>query len=193
MPYETLLIDDAQGVRTITMNRPESLNALNEALKAELADALKAAERDDTVRCLVLTGAGRAFCSGADLKEASAQQKSYGESLRRAYNPIILRLRTIEKPVIAAVNGVAAGAGCSLALACDLRVASDKASFIEAFVKVGLVPDSGATYLLPRMVGLSKALEMAMTGDPLDAGTALSLGLASRVVPGEELMAATMD
>ena len=193
MPYETLLIDDAQGVRTITMNRPESLNALNEALKAELADALKAAERDDTVRCLVLTGAGRAFCSGADLKEASAQQKSYGESLRRAYNPIILRLRTIEKPVIAAVNGVAAGAGCSLALACDLRVASDKASFIEAFVKIGLVPDSAATFLLPRLVGLGKALEMAFTGDALDAGAAESLGLVSRVVPGDGLMEVTME
>ncbi len=193
MPYETLLIDDAQGVRTITMNRPESLNALNETLKAELADALKAAERDDTVRCLVLTGAGRAFCSGADLKEASAQQKSYGESLRRAYNPIILRLRSIEKPVIAAVNGVAAGAGCSLALACDLRVASDKASFIEAFVKIGLVPDSAATFLLPRLVGLGKALEMAFTGDALDAGAAESLGLVSRVVPGDALMEVTME
>ena len=193
MTYETLLVDDAHGVRTITMNRPQSLNALNEALKAELAEALKAAERDDAVRCLVLTGAGRAFCSGADLKETSAQQKSYGESLRRAYNPIVMRLRTMEKPVIAAVNGVAAGAGCSLALACDLRVASDKASFIEAFVKIGLVPDSAATFLLPRLVGLGKALEMAFTGDALDAGTAESLGLVSRVVPQAELMTVTMD
>jgi 2-(1,2-epoxy-1,2-dihydrophenyl)acetyl-CoA isomerase len=194
MAYETLLVEDRDAIRTITLNRPEVFNAFNETLKTELADALKAADRDAAVRCLVITGAGRAFCTGQDLKDRVAQNAtSLGDSLRATYNPIVLRIRTMEKPVVAAVNGVAAGAGCSLALACDLRVAADKASFVEAFVKVGLVPDSGATYLLPRMVGLSKALEMAITGDPLDAGTALSLGLVSRVVPGEELTSATME
>lgn len=194
MAYDTLLIDDKDSIRTMTLNRPEVFNAFNETLKAELADALKAAERDIAVRCLVITGAGRAFCAGQDLKDRAAQDvTSLGDALRRTYNPIVLRIRTMEKPVIAAVNGVAAGAGCSLALACDLRVAAEKASFVEAFVKVGLVPDSGATYLLPRMVGLSKALELALTGDALDAATAQRLGLVATVVPGEELMSATMD
>lgn len=194
MAYDTLLVDDRDAVRIITLNRPEVFNAFNETLKAELADALKAADRDTAVRCLVITGAGRAFCAGQDLKDRAVQAvTSLGDSLRSTYNPIVLRIRTMEKPVVAAVNGVAAGAGCSLALACDLRVASDKASFVEAFVKVGLVPDSGATFLLPRIVGLSKALELAITGDALDAGTAQSLGLVTSVVPSDELMTATMD
>ena len=194
MAYDTLLVDDKDAIRTITLNRPEVFNAFNETLKAELADALKAADRDAAVRCLVITGAGRAFCAGQDLKDRAVQTvTSLGDSLRSTYNPIVLRIRTMEKPVIAAVNGVAAGAGCSLALACDLRVASDKASFVEAFVKVGLVPDSGATFLLPRMVGLSKALELAITGDALDAGTAQGLGLVASVVSSDELMTATMD
>ncbi len=196
MAYETLLTEDAQGVRTITLNRPGALNAFNETLKDELIDALKAAARDMAVRCLVITGAGRAFCAGQDLKDrsgAGSGQVSFGASLRDKYNPMILSVRTMEKPVIAAVNGVAAGAGCSLALACDLRVVADKASFIQSFVKIGLVPDSGATFLLPRLVGLGRALELAFTGDPLDAGTALDLGVANSVVPGESLMTATMD
>lgn len=201
MSYETILIEDGDSIRTITFNRPDALNALNDMMKDELADALKQAERDAAVRCLVITGAGRAFCAGQDLKdrltgEAAGAQAgtamSLGDTLRQKYNALILRLRTIEKPVVAAVNGVAAGAGCSIALACDLRIAADKASFIQAFVKVGLVPDSGSTFLLPRLVGLGKALEMAFTGDPLDAGSALDLGLVSRVVAHEELMPVTM-
>src|SRR5579875_1859385 len=131
MAYETLLVEDRDAIRTITLNRPEVFNAFNETLKTELADALKAADRDAVVRCLVITGAGRAFCAGQDLKDRVAQNlTSLGDSLRATYNPIVLRIRTMEKPVIAAVNGVAAGAGCSLALACDLRVAADKASFV---------------------------------------------------------------
>jgi len=201
MAYETVLIEDAQGVRTITLNRPQALNAFNKTLKDELIDALKAAARDKSVRCLVVTGAGRAFCAGQDLKDrsdradqaGSAGPGSFSASLRDKYNPMIMTIRTMEKPVIAAVNGVAAGAGCSLALACDLRVVADKATFIQAFVKIGLVPDSGATFLLPRLVGMGKALELAFTGDPLDAGTALTLGLANSVVPGEALLTATMD
>jgi 2-(1,2-epoxy-1,2-dihydrophenyl)acetyl-CoA isomerase len=201
MAYETVLIEDAQGVRTITLNRPGALNAFNETLKDELIAALKAAARDKSVRCLVITGAGRAFCAGQDLKDRTDRADqgggvgpvSFSASLRDKYNPMILTIRTMEKPVIAAVNGVAAGAGCSLALACDLRVVADKATFIQAFVKIGLVPDSGATFLLPRLVGLGKALELAFTGDPLDAGTALALGVANSVVPGEALLTATMD
>jgi len=200
MAYETVLIEDAQGVgvRTVTLNRPQALNAFNETLKDELIDALKAAARDKSVRCLVVTGAGRAFCAGQDLKDrtdsaAGAGPSSFSASLRDKYNPMIMTIRTMEKPVIAAVNGVAAGAGCSLALACDLRVVADKATFIQAFVKIGLVPDSGATFLLPRLVGMGKAFELAVTGDPLDAGSALDLGLANSVVPGDALLTATMD
>ena len=122
MAYETVLVEDAQNVRTITLHRPEALNAFNATLHHELADALKAAERDRAVRCLVITGAGRAFCAGQDLKERLGEnQLSLGDLLRQRYNPLILRIRTMEKPIIAAVNGVAAGAGCTLALACDLR------------------------------------------------------------------------
>ncbi len=194
MAYETLLIDDANGVRTITLNRPESLNAFDETLKGELIAALRAAAEDAAVRCLVITGAGRAFCAGQDLRDrADGGDYALAETLRRDYNPMILTIRTMEKPVIAAVNGVAAGAGCSLALACDLRVAADKASFIQAFVRIGLIPDSGATFFLPRLVGFGKALELAITGDPLDAETARNLGLVANVVPGEALMSATME
>ena len=194
MAYETVLVEDAHTVRTITLHRPEALNAFNATLHHELADALKAAERDRAVRCLVITGAGRAFCAGQDLKELLAEnQLSLGDVLPQRYHPLILRLRTMEKPIIAAVNGVAAGAGCSLALACDLRVASDKASFVAAFIRIGLITDSGSTFFMPRLLGLGKALELAFTGDALEAGAAQSLGMVSRVVPGEELMATTME
>ncbi len=181
------------GVLTLTLNRPDVLNALNEQLLADLHDGLRFAERTPDVRCVVLTGAGRGFCSGQDLRERTGVQAvSYGDSLRRRYNPIVLRMRTMEKPVIAAVNGVAAGAGCNLALAADLRIASDRASFIEVFSRVGLVPDSGGTFTLPRLVGLGKALELAFTADPVDAHEALRLGLVNRVVPHDELMAHTL-
>ncbi|MCL6554298.1 MAG: enoyl-CoA hydratase/isomerase family protein [Firmicutes bacterium] len=181
------------GVLTLTLNRPEVLNALNEQLTADLHDGLRFAERTPEVRCVVLTGAGRGFCSGQDLRERTGGEAvSYGDSLRRRYNPVILRMRTMEKPVIAAVNGVAAGAGCNLALAADLRIASERASFIEVFSRVGLVPDSGGTFTLPRLVGLGKALELAFTADPVDAHEALRLGLVNRVVPHDELMAHTL-
>jgi len=181
------------GVLTLTLNRPEVLNALNEQLTADLHDGLRFAERTPEVRCVVLTGAGRGFCSGQDLRERTGGEAvSYGDSLRRRYSPVILRMRTMEKPVIAAVNGVAAGAGCNLALAADLRIASERASFIEVFSRVGLVPDSGGTFTLPRLVGLGKALELAFTADPVDAHEALRLGLVNRVVPHDELMAHTL-
>lgn len=191
--YETLLVDADAGVLTVTLNRPDVLNAVNEQLSADLLDALRLAEREPAVRCLVLTGAGRGFCSGQDLRDrAGVGEVVYGESLRRRYNPIVLRLRTMEKPVIAAVNGVAAGAGCNLALAADLRVASDRATFIEVFARIGLIPDSGGTYHLPRLVGLAKAFELAYTAEPVDAAEALRIGLVNRVVPHDDLMPATL-
>ena len=184
---ETIILEQAGGVTTITLNRPDVLNAVNDQLAHELYDALREAARDPAVRCLVLTGAGRGFCSGQDLRGRANARPSYRDHLRATYNPIILLLRTIEKPVIAAVNGVAAGAGMSLALAADLRIASERASFIEVFSRVGLVPDSGSTYMLTRLVGLGKALELCYTADPVDAQEALRLGLVNRVVPHDEL------
>lgn len=193
-PFETIELQQEAGVLVVTLNRPDVLNAVNEQLGRDLLDALKRADRDSAVRAIVLTGAGRGFCSGQDLRDrAGAAAVAYRESLRGRYNPIILRLWNLEKPVVAAVNGVAAGAGCSLALAADLRFASDKASFIEIFSRIGLVPDSGSTYFLPRLVGLGKALELAYTAEPIDAARALDLGLVNRVVPHDELMAVSLD
>lgn len=191
--YETVLTEDRDGVQTITLNRPDVLNAFDARLGEELLDALTKAERAAEVRCVVLTGAGRAFCSGADLRGHTPGETSLGALLRSRYNRIILRLRTMEKPVIAAVNGVAAGAGCNLALAADLRVASDRASFIEVFTRVGLIPDSGGTWLLPRFLGIGRALEMMFFAEPVDAHAAERLGLANRVVPHEELMPRTLE
>ncbi len=186
---DSILLTQQDGVLTITLNRPEVLNAFNDQMLRELHDTLRQAARDAAVRCVVLTGAGRAFCSGQDLRDRTGPATfSLSESLRSRYNPVILLLRTMEKPVVAAVNGVAAGAGCSLALAADLRIASDRASFIEVFARVGLVPDSGSTYFLPRLVGLGKAFELAYTAEPVEASEALRLGLVNRVVPHDELV-----
>ena len=194
MDYETILYTLDEGVLTITLNRPDVLNAFNRKMTAEIQDALKKAERDATVRCIVFTGAGRAFSSGEDLKARTAEGNSdFGSTLRDRYNPIVLKMRNIEKPVLGSINGVAAGAGCSLALACDMRIASEKARFIEVFVRVGLVPDSGSAFFLPRLVGLGKALEMAFLGDEVGAEEALRIGLVNRVVPPEELESATRE
>lgn len=196
MGYEFLLYNVQDGVLTLTLNRPDCLNAFNDEMSYELQKALKEAERDKNVRCIVLTGAGRGFSAGQDLQSRSIASNNgdnprLGDSIRKRYTPIIQRLRTMEKPVIAMVNGVAAGAGASIAFACDLRVASEKASFIQAFVKVGLIPDSGACWLLPRLVGWGRAMEMAMLGEKIDAPTALSMGLVNRVYPIEQLEAET--
>jgi 2-(1,2-epoxy-1,2-dihydrophenyl)acetyl-CoA isomerase len=186
--YETILFEKQNGVAVITLNRPQALNAFTLQMNAELQDALKDADGDPAVRCFLITGAGRAFCAGQDLKARTAEQRgSLGASLRDKYNPIILRLRRTEKIVLAAVNGVAAGAGCNLALSCDLRVASDDARFIQAFVRVGLAPDSGGSFFLPRLVGLSKALELFLLGEPVEAAEALRIGLVARVFPATKL------
>ena len=192
---QTVSVQTAEGICTITLNRPDVLNAFNDQLTTELADALKNAERDAAVRVIIITGAGRAFSSGQDLgdlktKYVPGHVPQLGDDLRRRYNPIIKRIREMDKPVIAAVNGVAAGAGCSLALACDMRIASDQASFIEVFINVGLIPDSGSTFMLPRLVGLGKAMELCCTGQKVDAVEALRLGLVNQVVPAGELEAA---
>ncbi|MFL5733306.1 MAG: enoyl-CoA hydratase/isomerase family protein [Chloroflexia bacterium] len=194
MDYETILYVLDEGVLTITLNRPDVLNAFNRQMTTEIQDALKKAERDPAVRCLVFTGAGRAFSSGEDLKARQAEGTTgFGSTLRDRYNPIVLKMRNLEKPIIGSINGVAAGAGCSTALACDLRIVSDKASFIEVFVRIGLVPDSGSSFFLPRLVGLGKALEIAFTGDSVGAEEALRIGLVNTVVPAEELEAATRE
>jgi len=187
-----VLSEASGGVATITLNRPDSLNALNRELSLALIETLGRVAADTATRCVVITGAGRAFCSGADLAEAREQVRSggrinTGEILRERYHRIIMSIVEMEKPVIAAVNGVAAGAGASLALACDLRIAGDKAKFFQAFIKIGLIPDSGANHLLPHLVGYAKALELAMTGDLIDAEEALRLGLVTRVVPQDDL------
>ena len=191
--YETLEYTVADRVCTITLNRPDVFNAINDALTKELADALKNAGRDKSVSVVVLTGAGKAFCSGQDLgdlktKYVPGHVPHLGDDLRRRYNPVIERMRSMDKPIIAAVNGVAAGAGCSLALACDMRICSEYASFIEVFINVGLVPDSGSTWFLPRLVGMGKAMELCCTGDKVNAEEALRTGIANRVVPADELM-----
>jgi 2-(1,2-epoxy-1,2-dihydrophenyl)acetyl-CoA isomerase len=194
MKYEFLTYQVVDGVATVTLNRPEVYNALNDGITYELQDALKAAAKEDVVRVIVLTGAGKAFCSGQDLKAAAGQEKrSFMESLHKRYNPIIRAMRSLPKPIIGRLNGVAAGAGCSLALACDLIVASEETTLIEVFINIGLVPDSGSSYFLPRLVGMAKAFEMCSMGSRVKAAEALQLGLVNRVVPAEQLDAAVRE
>ncbi|MEB3101484.1 enoyl-CoA hydratase-related protein [Ferviditalea candida] len=190
--FETIRYDVEDGAAKITMNRPDKFNAFTGRMHAELMNALKQAGKDDKVRCIVLTGAGKAFNAGQDLADVQGENVDFGGLLRNGYNPLILQLQRTEKPVIAAVNGVAAGAGMSIALACDLRLVSDKASFVNVFVNIGLVPDSGGCYFLPRIVGVGKALELAMTGEKVSAEEALRIGLASKVYPHESFEADVM-
>ena len=176
------------GVAIVTLSRPETLNAFNDELGFAFLDAVKAASEDASVRCIVITGAGRAFSSGEDLAALSATYESgetppLGSTLTNRYNPLIRAIRSAPKPVLAAVNGVAAGAGASVALASDFRIASEKAKLAFAFIKVGLVPDSGGVWFLSRMVGQARAWQLAATGRPVDAEEALDLGLFDRVVP----------
>jgi 2-(1,2-epoxy-1,2-dihydrophenyl)acetyl-CoA isomerase len=184
--YETIRVEVANAVATITLNRPESLNALNVAMRLELLAALKDIRRDDAVRAVVLTGEGRGFCSGADLRGGSAERE-FRRVVTTEYNPLIQAIRELPKPVIAAVNGVAAGAGVSLALACDLIWAAEEARFIQAFVKIGLVPDSGSTRTLVRALGRHRAAQLIFSGEPLSAAEAYAAGLVNAVVPQAEL------
>jgi 2-(1,2-epoxy-1,2-dihydrophenyl)acetyl-CoA isomerase len=190
-----LLLNKSDGMGTITLNRPDKLNAFNDELSYALQEALKDLEKDNSVKVIVIAGAGRGFCSGQDLQarlDNKNNQVSLGESIRRRYNPLILKLRNIEKPIIASINGVAAGAGASLAFACDFRIASTNATFIQSFSKVGLVPDSGSTFLLPRLIGLTKAFELMLLADKLSAKEALDLGILNMVVAPEQLAEETL-
>jgi 2-(1,2-epoxy-1,2-dihydrophenyl)acetyl-CoA isomerase len=180
-------------VATITLNRPDKLNAFTDEMLYLLQDILKNAQADDTVRCLLITGAGHGFCSGQDLGEAQARadesdDPDYGEHLRNTYNPIITHMTTMPKPIITAINGVAAGAGMSIALSGDYKIAAESASFIQAFVKIGLVPDSGSTWMLPRLIGYTKAMDLMLTGRKVKAQEALDIGMVNRLVANEKLM-----
>jgi len=190
---ETVLAETQDGCMQITLNRPDRLNAFNEDMHLALRARLTAAAEDDTVRAVLLTGAGRAFCAGQDLSDrdmrAGGEAPDLGLTLETLYNPLVRQIRALEKPVICAVNGVAAGAGANIALACDIVLAAQSARFIQAFSKIGLVPDSGGTWLLPRLIGEARAKALAMTGAPLDAETAASWGLIWKAVPDPDLMA----
>ena len=188
--FEWLRFEAAGAVATITLDRPAALNALTVPMKAELLRAFALVARDRGIRAVVLTGAGRAFCAGQDLKERQATDAApLAVELRERYNPIIRTMRGLDQPIIAAVNGVAAGAGASLAFACDIRIAAEDASFLLAFGRIGLVPDSGATWFLPRLVGAAKAAEMALLSGPMSALDAERFGLVARVVPSDALLA----
>lgn len=190
MGYEMITYAPADGVAVITLNRPATLNAFTEPMIGETVAAFREVERDKSVRCVVLTGNGRAFSSGQDLAEVQerAGQFSIGEHIRQGYNRLITQMVNLEKPIIGAINGIAAGAGCGVALASDIRIAAHTASFMLAFSKVGLIPDSGLNWLLPRLIGYARAYELALTADKLSAEQALSWGMVNRVVPAEQLM-----
>lgn len=187
MSYETIKYQVNQGIATLTLNRPDVFNSLNEVMHAELKSALKEVKKDKSLRVLIITGEGRAFCAGQDLNDRSVnngdEKLDLGESIERKYNPLIKTIYNLEMPVICKVNGVAAGAGVGIALACDFIIAHEKVSFIQAFCKLGLVPDSGNSFFLPQLVGMARAKELCMLGDKLPAKTALEYGLISRVYP----------
>ena len=185
--YEFIDFKTEEGVATITLNRPDVYNALNDEITFELQSALKTCKKDSAIRVLVITGAGKAFCSGQDLKATEGVDSSFKESLDKRYNPIIRALRQLPKPVICRLNGVAAGAGCSIALACDLIVANKEAVLIEVFVNIGLVLDSGSSWFLPRLVGSAKAFEMATMGTKVSGQEAERIGLVTKAVDLSDL------
>ena len=186
--YQFLKYSLEGGVATITLNRPEVYNALNDEITFELQDAFKKVGKDQEVRVVVLTGEGKAFCSGQDLKASSGQEnRSFIDSLHKRYNPIIRAMRKLPKPIICRLNGVAAGAGCSLALACDLIVAAEESMMTEVFVSIGLVLDSGSSYFLPWLVGSAKAFELSTMGSRVKGREAFDLGLVNKVVPLAEI------
>lgn len=188
---QELLVERTGGVLTLTLNRPKVLNALTLSMLSTLTDAIKVVATDAAIKVVVLTGAGRAFCAGADLeflkKRQAAQTFSLGDELRGHFNPLIAALRRLEKPVIGAVNGLAAGAGASLILSTDLKVCAQSASFVNAFSRVGLVPDTGMTYYLPRFAGYSRALEHAWLAKPIKSEQALAWGMVNSVVLDENV------
>jgi 2-(1,2-epoxy-1,2-dihydrophenyl)acetyl-CoA isomerase len=197
MTYECLLFEVKDGVALLTLNRPDRLNALGGTLRDDLLDAVTRAAADPAVRAMVITGAGKGFCAGGDVKDmaerrAAGASRGVLEKIAPSRDRVLLAMREAPQPIIAAVNGAAAGAGMNLALGCDIRLASTAARFSQAFVKRGLHPDWGGTYFLPRVVGMAKACELIFTGDLIDAAEALRLGIVSAVHPPEELMPAAL-
>lgn len=196
MSYKCLLVDVKDRVATLTLNRPERLNALGDTLRTDLYDALLKARDDDQVRAIVITGAGKGFCSGGDVKrmnerDNTGEAPAFDEKVDPLRDRVVLAMNDCPKPIIGAINGAAAGAGMNLALACDMRIASTSAKFAQAFVKRGLHPDWGGTWMLPRVVGMAKACELILTGDTIDAGEAYRLGIVNHLVSPEELMPRT--
>ena len=197
MDYKHLRIAQRHGVRTLVLDRPDVLNSVNARMAEELAESLHYAAEDDDVRAILLTGTGRAFCAGQDLAEVlpcdGAPHPDLGEVVARQYNPIVRAIRTAEKPVVCAVNGVAAGAGANIAFACDIVIACQEATFIQSFARIGLIPDSGGTFILPRLIGMQRATALAMLGDKLTADVAKQWGLVYDVVPGPVLADRSFD
>jgi 2-(1,2-epoxy-1,2-dihydrophenyl)acetyl-CoA isomerase len=192
MAWETIVFEASDGVGTLTLNRPDRLNSFNERMHEEVAAVLGTVESDTAIRALLITGAGRGFCAGQDLNlrdAGAAGDFDAGAALERYYNPLIRRLRALEKPIVAAVNGPAAGAGANIAFACDIVIAARGASFLQAFCRLGLVPDAGGTWFLPRLAGAARAVGMAMLGEPLPAEKAAEWGLVWKVVDDDKLMA----
>lgn len=199
MDFETIILKKEDHIATITMNRPERMNALNEQMLRELVAALDDLARDDDVRVVVLTGAGRVFCSGADVSEGGKASGLVGtpegmrRNVRKSYQSVTLGLQKMDKPTIAMVNGAAVGAGCDFAFGCDMRVGSEKARFRNGFVRIGLIPGGGGTWLYTRLMGLGRGLEFLFTGDFLEAEEAEHIGVLNRLVPAEELERETME
>ncbi|KRB44604.1 MAG: enoyl-CoA hydratase/isomerase [Pseudomonadota bacterium] len=200
MAYSKIKTSVSDGIGLVTLADPSTLNAAGLDLMAELQDAFEAFKNDEAVRCVVLTGEGRGFCSGANLsgrgpapETADPEGPDAGASLESTYNPFVSSLREYPIPIVTAINGVAAGVGCSLALMGDIIVAAESAYFLQAFRRIGLVPDGGSTYLLPRLIGKARAMEMALLGEKVPAKTALEWGLVNRCVPDDQLMATAME
>jgi enoyl-CoA hydratase/carnithine racemase len=198
MTYQCLLYDVKDGIATLTLNRPERLNALGDSLRDDLLDAVTRASADHEVRVMIVTGAGKGFCAGGDVKamneaKEDRRERPLIEKIAPSRDRTLLAMRDAPQPIIAAVNGAAAGAGMNLALGCDIRIASTAAKFSQAFVRRGLHPDWGGTYFLPRVVGMAKACELIFTGDIIDASEAMRLGLVSQVVAPEALMPTAND
>ncbi|GAA0686002.1 2-(1,2-epoxy-1,2-dihydrophenyl)acetyl-CoA isomerase PaaG [Marinobacterium maritimum] len=191
MAYETIEFEITDGVAVLTLNRPDRMNSFNTEMHAEVRDAIKQAKKSEEVRCLLITGNGRGFCAGQDLSDRNvdpnAEMPNLGESIEKNYNPLIRSLQALEMPVICAVNGVAAGAGANIAFACDIVLAARSASFIQAFCKIGLVPDSGGTWTLPRLVGHARAMALSMLGDKISAEQAMAWGMIWKCVDDETL------
>ncbi len=182
MGYQFILFDVAQGVARITLNRPDVLNSVHVAMSGEMQDALARVAREREIRAVLLTGAGRGFCAGQDLDEVrpGGTPTDFAAHVRKVYNPLIRSLRALEKPVVCAVNGVAAGAGANLALACDLVIAAEEASFVQAFAKIGLVPDTGGSFFLPRLIGMARATALTMLAEKLTGRQAVEIGMIYR-------------